>query len=188
MRGRFERGSRCAVAWLFMERRRAEAAEGMAGGAGSAGGPVGTRVPVLLRGQGPVVAAVALGGAAGAAARYGASLFWPTAPSAFPWTILVVNTVGCAVMGVLMVVITEGRQTHRLVRPFLGTGVLGGFTTFSTYAVDIVRLTDLREVRAALTYLALTPFAALAAVWAGSVATRRAIAAATAVAASRRRK
>ncbi|WP_067274306.1 fluoride efflux transporter CrcB [Streptomyces jeddahensis] len=158
------------------------------GAGGSAGGPVATRVPVLLRGQGPVVAAVALGGAAGAAARYGASLLWPAAPSAFPWTILVVNTVGCAVMGVLMVVITEGRQTHRLVRPFLGTGVLGGFTTFSTYAVDIVRLTDLREVRTALAYLALTPVAALAAVWAGSAATRRAIAAATAVAASRRRR
>ncbi|MER5178728.1 fluoride efflux transporter CrcB [Streptomyces sp. NPDC002896] len=169
-----------------MEARRAGAAEGTAGGAGSGAGPVATRVPVLLRGQGPVIAAVALGGAAGAAARYGASLLWPTAPDSFPWTIFAVNAVGCALMGVLMVVITEGRQTHRLVRPFLGTGVLGGFTTFSTYAVDIARLTDLREAGAALGYLALTPVVALAAVWAGSAATRRAVAAA-AMAASRRR-
>ncbi|MGW1025455.1 fluoride efflux transporter FluC [Streptomyces sp. NPDC002577] len=163
-----------------MEARRAGAAESTAGG-----GAGGTRVPVLLRGQGPVVAVVALGGAAGAAARYGATLLWPTAPGAFPWTIFAVNAVGCALMGVLMVVITEGRQTHRLVRPFLGTGVLGGFTTFSTYTVDIARLTDLREAGTALGYLALTPVVALAAVWAGSAATRRAPAA---LAAFRRRR
>ncbi|MBA2945276.1 fluoride efflux transporter CrcB [Streptomyces himalayensis] len=171
-----------------MGARRAEAAEGVAGGAGADGGLVVTRVPLLLRGQGPVLAVVALGGVMGAAARYGASLLWPTAHGTFPWTTFGVNAVGCALMGVLMVVITEGRQAHPLVRPFLGTGVLGGFTTFSTYAVDIERLTASGEVRTALAYLALTPVAALAAVWAGSAATRRATAAAVAVAASRRRR
>ncbi|MFC7305812.1 fluoride efflux transporter FluC [Streptomyces monticola] len=131
------------------------------------------RRPALLRGQGPTVAAVALGGMLGAAARYGAALLWPTAPGTFPWTTLVVNVAGCAAMGVLMVVITEGRQVHRLVRPFLGTGVLGGFTTFSTYAVDIENLTDLHTARTALVYLALTLLAALAAVWLAATATRR---------------
>ncbi|MDQ8707601.1 CrcB family protein [Streptomyces sp. LHD-70] len=133
------------------------------------------RAPALLRGQGPTLAAVAVGGVLGAAARYGASLIWPTPAGAFPWTTLGVNVVGCAAMGVLMVVITEGRQRHRLVRPFLGTGVLGGFTTYSTYAVDIERLTDLREVRAAFGYLALTLVAALAAVWLAATTTRRAL-------------
>ncbi|CAM5659312.1 Putative fluoride ion transporter CrcB [Streptomyces antimycoticus] len=64
------------------------------------------------RGQGPVVGVVAVGGALGATARYGASLLWPTPSSAFPWTILLVNAVGCAVIGVFLVLITEmGRPT-----------------------------------------------------------------------------
>lgn len=126
--------------------------------------------------QGSVVAVVALGGAVGASARYGAALAWPTAPGGFPWTTLVVNAVGCAVIGVFMVVISEAWTAHRLVRPFFGTGVLGGFTTFSTYAVDIQRLLDGGRLRAGLGYLGLTLFAALAAVWSAVWATRRVLA------------
>ncbi|MFJ7195757.1 MULTISPECIES: fluoride efflux transporter CrcB [unclassified Streptomyces] len=126
--------------------------------------------------QGAVVAVVALGGAIGACARYGATLIWPTAPGGFPWTTLIVNVVGCAVIGVFMVVISEVWPAHRLVRPFFGTGVLGGFTTFSTYAVDIQRLVDVGRVRAGLGYLGLTLFAALAAVWSAVWATRRVLA------------
>ncbi|GAA0491655.1 fluoride efflux transporter CrcB [Streptomyces olivaceiscleroticus] len=122
--------------------------------------------------QGPVVAAVALGGAAGAAARYGATLLWPTPPGAFPWTTLTVNVLGCAAIGVLMAVLAEARSVHRLVRPFLGTGVLGGFTTFSTYAVDIQRMVEHGALRTGLAYLALTLLAALTAVWAAAVTTR----------------
>ncbi|WUJ32613.1 CrcB family protein [Streptomyces sp. NBC_00388] len=123
--------------------------------------------------QWPVLAVVSLGGTAGASARYGASLLWPTAGGAFPWTTLVINTVGCAVIGVFMVVITEARSVHRLVRPFFGTGVLGGFTTFSTYAMDIRGLVAAGQARTALASLALTPLAALAAVWAAAALTRR---------------
>ncbi|MDK0520616.1 fluoride efflux transporter CrcB [Streptomyces sp. ML-6] len=126
--------------------------------------------------QGPVVAVVALGGASGASARYGAGLLWPTAPGGFPWTTLGVNVVGCAVIGVFMVVIGEAWSAHRLVRPFFGTGVLGGFTTFSTYAVDIERLIDAGRVRTGLAYLGLTLLAALAAVWSAVWATRRVLA------------
>lgn len=77
------------------------------------------------RGQGPVVAVVAGGGAIGAAARYAASLLWPVADPGFPWTTLLVNVTGCAVIGVFMVLISEVWTAHRLVRPFFGTGVLG---------------------------------------------------------------
>jgi CrcB protein len=129
--------------------------------------------PAGLRGQGSVLAVVALGGAAGACARYGAGLLWPTAPGAFPWTTLVINTLGCAVIGVFMVVITEVLSPHRLVRPFFGTGVLGGFTTFSTYSVDIQRLVDGGRTALALAYLASTALAALLSVWAGAALTRR---------------
>lgn len=126
--------------------------------------------------QAAVVAVVALGGAAGASARYGASLLWPTPAGAFPWTTLTVNVIGCAVIGVFMVVISDVWAAHRLVRPFFGTGVLGGFTTFSTYAVDIERLVDGDRARTGLAYLGLTLLAALAAVWSAVWLTRRALA------------
>ncbi|MFJ4715572.1 fluoride efflux transporter FluC [Streptomyces sp. NPDC088785] len=131
------------------------------------------RPPAPWRGQAPVIAVVAAGGALGACARYGAALSWPTPGGAFPWTTLWVNVSGCAAMGVLMVLVTEVWPAHRLVRPFLGTGVLGGFTTFSTYAVDIRTLTGGDGARTALGYLALTVCAALAAVWTTTHLTRR---------------
>ncbi|MGV9989283.1 fluoride efflux transporter CrcB [Streptomyces sp. NPDC003374] len=131
------------------------------------------------REQAPVVAVVALGGVIGATARYAASLWWPTPPGGFPWATFWTNVVGCAVIGVFMVVVTEVRTAHRLLRPFFGTGVLGGFTTFSTYAVDIQRLTGSGHTATALAYLAGTLCAALAAVWLAATATRRLAAAAT---------
>jgi fluoride exporter len=121
----------------------------------------------------PAVAVVALGGALGTAARYGASLRWPTAPGEFPWTVLTVNAVGCAVIGVFMVLVDEVWAEHPLVRPFFGTGVLGGFTTFSTYAGDVRHLVAGGRAGAGLAYLALTLLAALAAVWTAAWATRR---------------
>ncbi|MGW3200718.1 fluoride efflux transporter CrcB [Streptomyces sp. NPDC001118] len=125
------------------------------------------------RTQAPVVAVVALGGALGACARYGLTLVWPTPPGSFPWATFWTNAVGCAVIGVFMVLITEVWAAHRLVRPFFGTGILGGFTTFSTYAVDIRRLVDGGRPGLGLGYLAATLCAALAAVWLASVAARR---------------
>ncbi|MFD8865133.1 fluoride efflux transporter FluC [Streptomyces sp. NPDC059590] len=127
------------------------------------------------RGQGPVVCVVAVGGAAGAVARYGASLLWPTKTDGFPWTTFAINAVGCALIGVFLALITEVWAAHRLVRPFFGTGVLGGFTTFSTYTVDFERLIDGGHPATGLAYLAATPLAALAAVWAAVAATRRTV-------------
>ncbi|WP_328500494.1 CrcB family protein [Streptomyces sp. NBC_00457] len=138
------------------------------------------RVPaqwqLFWRVQGPTVTVVALGGGLGAAARYGAAQLWPVAAGGFPWTTLWVNAVGCAVIGVFMVVISDVWAAHRLVRPFFGTGVLGGFTTFSTYAVDIQRLVDAGEARTGLAYLAAMLLMALAAVWLAVTATRRVVA------------
>ncbi|MFC9297867.1 CrcB family protein [Streptomyces sp. NPDC057011] len=124
--------------------------------------------------QGRVLAAVAAGGAVGASARYGISLLWPAAPGTFPWATFWINAGGCALIGVLMVLIGEGGRTaHPLVRPFAGTGVLGGFTTFSAYAVDFSRLLDEGEAPLALAYAGLTVAAALGAVWMAASVTRR---------------
>jgi CrcB protein len=129
--------------------------------------------PPVRRGQGRTVAAVALGGGLGATARYAAGLLWPTPTGGFPWTTLWINVVGCAVIGVFMTLLAEAWTPHPLVRPFFGTGVLGGFTTFSTYAVDIERFLDDGRPRTGLAYLAATLFAALAAVWLAAAATHR---------------
>jgi CrcB protein len=73
------------------------------------------------------------------------------------------------------VIVAEARTAHRLLRPFFGSGVLGGFTTFSTYAVDVRGLFEAGRHGAALLYLAATPVVALTAVWAATAATRRAL-------------
>jgi CrcB protein len=130
----------------------------------------------LSQRPGPLLAAIAVGGAVGACGRYGAALLWPTAAGSFPVTTLVVNVLGCAAIGLLMVTVVELGSAHPLVRPFLGTGVLGGFTTFSTYAVDVERLVDDGRAGLALAYLALTVTAALGAVWLSATATRRVVA------------
>lgn len=122
-----------------------------------------------------MVGVVAVGGAAGTATRYGASLLWPTPAGAFPWTTFLVNLVGCALIGILLVLITETWSPHRLVRPFLGTGVLGGFTTFSTSMVDTQQLIDGGQPGKGLGYLLGTLLAALAGVWLSATATRRAV-------------
>ncbi|MGW5354538.1 FluC/FEX family fluoride channel [Streptomyces sp. NPDC004031] len=134
--------------------------------------PVRRGVPGLMHDQWPVVGVVAAGGAAGACARYGAALLWPQRAGTFPWTTFGVNVTGCAVIGAFMVVITEVWAAHRLVRPFFGTGVLGGYTTFSTYAVESRRLVDAHQAATAAAYTAATLAAALGAVWASAWATR----------------
>ncbi|MDX3109739.1 fluoride efflux transporter CrcB [Nonomuraea angiospora] len=121
----------------------------------------------------PVLAAIAAGGALGALARFGLQAALPAGPADFPWATFLINVSGCLLIGVLMVVITEVRPAHRLVRPFLGVGVLGGFTTFSTYAVDIQRAVEAGAPLTGLVYLAATLVAALAAVVAGMWLTRR---------------
>ncbi|HEV7652777.1 MAG TPA: CrcB family protein [Actinophytocola sp.] len=96
-----------------------------------------TRDRVRARVHGPVLGVVALGGGLGALARYGLTVLLPTPPGGFPWATFLVNVLGCLLIGVLMVPVTEVHAAHRLVRPFLGVGVLGGFTTFSTYALEV---------------------------------------------------
>ena len=115
---------------------------------------------------------IAFGGMLGAAARHGVSLAAPTAPGGLPWSTLIVNTSGCLAIGVVMVLIVDARHAHRLVRPFLGVGVLGGYTTFSTYTVEAQVLIASGRPGVALGYLAGTAVAAVVAVQVGIVLTR----------------
>ena len=119
-----------------------------------------------------VLGVIALGGGLGALARYGLAQLPPAAPGQLPLATFVANVFGCLAIGVLMVLITETFTAHPLVRPFLGVGVLGGFTTFSTYAVEIQDLLRSGAVGLAFGYLAGTVIAALLAVLAGVAVTR----------------
>jgi fluoride exporter len=102
-----------------------------------------------------LLAVIAVGCAIGASARYLIGEAWPTPQGGFLWATLAINVSGCALICVLMVV-TDVLTRRRRLRPFLGTGVLGGCTTFSAYAVDIQRLIADRHSGTALLYLAVT--------------------------------
>jgi fluoride exporter len=119
-----------------------------------------------------VLGAIAAGGVLGAEARYGLSVLLPHHPGQWPWATWLINVTGCFLIGILMVVITELTSPHRLVRPFLGVGVLGGYTTFSTAMVDVQQMVLAGHGGAALGYLIATVTAAVAAAFAGVIVTR----------------
>lgn len=117
-----------------------------------------------------VLGVVSSGGGLGALVRYGLEVGLP--PGGVPWGTFLVNVGGCALIGVLMVLVTEVWSAHRLLRPFLGVGVLGGFTTFSTHAVDAVDLLATGAAITAVLYLAATVLGCLLATL-GAVALTR---------------
>ena len=121
----------------------------------------------LSRAPWSVLGTIAAGGALGALGRYGLATAWPHAADHFPWATFVTNASGCLLIGILMVLISEVWPEHRLIRPFLGVGVLGGYTTFSTYTGEVQHLMAVGAARPGLLYLIGTPAAALAAVYAG---------------------
>ncbi len=87
-----------------------------------------------------VLAAIALGGMAGASARYGIARWLPRATDGFPWATFWTNLSGSFLLGFLLVLLLERFPPTRLLRPFLATGILGAFTTMSTYQVEIALL------------------------------------------------
>lgn len=124
-------------------------------------------------GQRAVLAAVALGGILGGEARYGLSRALTHPPDGFPWSTLAINLTGCLLIGVLMAVLQRLRRPHRLARPFLGTGILGGYTTYSTFAVEVQQLVREHRSATAAGYLAATVFGCAAAVWLATAVTGR---------------
>lgn len=110
-----------------------------------------------------LLAVIALGGVLGAECRYGLGR-WLTHPvGTMPWSTVVINVVGSLLLGLLMAVI-DARGAHRLLRPFVGVGILGGFTTFSTFAVDVDELLHAHRVGVAVGYVAVTIIGCLVAV------------------------
>jgi fluoride exporter len=119
-----------------------------------------------------LLGAIAAGGVLGSEARYALGRALPHGAGSWPLATFLINVSGCLLIGVLMVVLTEVVRPHRLARPFLGVGVLGGWTTFSTAMVDVVALARAGRPLPAAAYLLGTALAALLAVVLGSSVTR----------------
>lgn len=91
----------------------------------------------------------------------------------FPFGTLIVNIVGCFVMGVLVESFARFHDPGQTVRLFLATGVLGGFTTFSAFSIDAALLFERGSPGLAAFYVAASVFASLAGVAAGLVLVRQ---------------
>ncbi|MGH9237255.1 MAG: fluoride efflux transporter FluC [Vicinamibacterales bacterium] len=97
--------------------------------------------------------AIAVGGALGSVARHGVNVLihgrWPLAR--FPFATLIVNVAGCLIIGLLAGLIMSERLALRFYwREFLFVGILGGFTTFSTFGLDTITLARTQSMSAAL--------------------------------------
>ena len=100
---------------------------------------------------------VALGGAVGSVLRALIAFWVPrTDPAAFPLNTLIVNLLGCFLMGALVWCVLKVWPSRAWLRPLLGAGVLGGFTTFSAFAGEVVLLANAGSWVPAVAYVAVT--------------------------------
>lgn len=111
--------------------------------------------------------AVLLGGFLGTLSRYELDRAWPTPAGHFPATTFTINTTGSFLLGALLTVLLAQPFGHRQWRAFLGTGMLGGWTTYSTLAVEGVTLMKGHHPATAVGYLGASLGAGLAAVGLG---------------------
>ncbi|OYU94511.1 MAG: hypothetical protein CFE21_16015 [Bacteroidetes bacterium B1(2017)] len=111
---------------------------------------------------------IALGGAIGAVLRYtlalGITSFWPIE---YPIPTLLVNLLGCFAIGAVYAAFATHANFQETLRPFLIIGVLGGFTTFSSFAMESVELLKSSQHLKAFSYIALSNFIGILAAYMG---------------------
>ena len=122
-------------------------------------------------------ALVALGGGAGAALRYQfgrAMTRWlgHDAVGAFPWATLGVNVLGSLALGLLAGYLARHGQGGDHWRLFLGVGLLGGFTTFSAFSLEMMMLVERGQGPIALTYALVSVLAGVSALYLGLIVMR----------------
>ena len=127
----------------------------------------------MLREHGDLLAPIAAGGALGSLARWGLAAALPNGDAhewALPWATFVTNVSGCLLIGALMALVLGPWSHTRYLRPFLGVGVLGGYTTFSTYELETYALVSTGSTTGgllALLYLIVSVIAGVVATWIG---------------------
>ncbi|HEX6476855.1 MAG TPA: fluoride efflux transporter CrcB [Acidimicrobiales bacterium] len=126
----------------------------------------------MKRIDGAVVLAVASGGALGALARYGIELGGGVGRDAFPWPTLGINVSGAFLLGLVYTLLAERTRPTPYLRAFLTIGLLGAYTTFSTWTAETVLL--VRDGRAwiAVLYAVMTVVGGIVAVVGGVAAGR----------------
>lgn len=120
------------------------------------------------------IALVAAGGAIGSSLRFLVGHWTLRAfGTGFPWGTLAVNVAGSFAMGVIAVVLLE-RFPGSFARwsPFIMTGILGGFTTFSAFSLDALLLIERGKLGVAMIYIAASVILSLGGLWAGFTLTR----------------
>lgn len=120
----------------------------------------------MLREHGDLLAPIAAGGALGSLARWGLTTVLPHGGHSWPWATFLTNVSGCLLLGVLMAFVLGPWSHTRYLRPFLGVGVLGGYTTFSTYELETYVLGGHAPALAML-YLLASVAAGIGAAWLG---------------------
>jgi fluoride exporter len=116
-----------------------------------------------------LVLAVGAGGAIGAALRQAFVLAFPRDAGAFPLVTFAENVTGSFLLGVVLIALLRAPHRAARWRPFLATGVLGSFTTFSTVSVEIVNLAAKGAPTIAAIYIGLSVAAGLGAAMLGIV-------------------
>lgn len=118
------------------------------------------------------VVAIGLAGTAGTLARYFLQVVLPAAPPQLAWATLLVNLAGCLLIGIVVEALAGHFASFRLARPIVVTGFLGGFTTFSTYAVGTDLYVRDHALADGVGYGALCLVAGVLATWLGLVVGR----------------
>ncbi len=111
---------------------------------------------------------IALGGAMGAVLRYllGSGIN-TLLPLDFPLGTLLVNVLGCFAIGAVFAALGSNQNFETTLRPFFVIGILGGFTTFSSYSMEIITLLQNKEAMKAFSYFFLSNALGFAAAWFG---------------------
>lgn len=115
---------------------------------------------------------VMAGGAVGSGMRYLVSAMSQVPSAAFPWPTLTVNVIGSFVLGLVAALSTQYDVLSRQQALLLGTGLCGGFTTFSTFSVEMVSLIQQQRIDIALLYFLSSFTTTIAAAWLGVLAAR----------------
>ena len=112
-----------------------------------------------------MVLAVACGGALGAVGRYLISSYMQTlAGNSFPWGTLVVNVLGCAILGTLVTVFAHVWSPSQEMRAFLTVGMMGALTTFSAFSLEVVLMIERAQWVMAAGYVAASVILCVAAI------------------------
>jgi CrcB protein len=114
---------------------------------------------------------IMFGGAVGTGLRYGVGQGL-TRANDFPYGTMTVNLVGCLLIGALATWFSQMADLSETVRLAVLVGFLGGFTTFSSFGLDTLRLLEAGRMGAAVTYVLVSNLVGLLAVWAGAQATK----------------